>query len=69
METKQRNELDGRIRKLFLTELKKACGDDISLIEGRLNEFLQIGTLKDAVFCAKYQIRMIKNKSLETVMH
>jgi hypothetical protein len=63
METTHRKELDGRIKSLFLAELKKACGEDIVLLDGKLDEFLRIATLKDAVFCARYQIRMIKNKA------
>jgi hypothetical protein len=63
METTQRNELNGRIRSFFLAELKKARGEDIALLNGKLDEFLRIATLKDAVFCARYQIRMLRNKA------
>jgi hypothetical protein len=63
MNAKSRIDLTMRIKNYFVAEIKKACGKDFPLIENRLQEFLNVDSLRESLFKAKEAVEEIKRKS------
>lgn len=65
MDDKARQKLDIRIKSFFIEQVRKDCGEDFKLIEGRIEEYLLSHSLKEARFLAKAEINIIKGRSAQ----